>query len=199
MQLSTRLIRARDREAGVTLVELLVVMVIFGVIGAITVASLTQGLRSSAQSQARLDTIADLQQVQVAITRQLRSSCPVTVISDYQTVVKLDRDGVIERHDFSLATGSTEIREAVHSWDPVTSTWVAVRDRVIATDITNRSEGIALFTGLNDDGVATTVAANVNVFTVRLVRPLSGAPDPVALDTTIARRNGDLPCPNTTP
>jgi prepilin-type N-terminal cleavage/methylation domain-containing protein len=188
--------RLRDDE-GITLVELLVTLVILGVVSGITAAAMVRGLQTSTTVQNRIDTTISLQEAQTAITRQLRSACPVTAIGPYSVEVKVNRAGQVERHRFSIATGSTDLREAVAVWNPGTSTWTPRRDRVIASGIRNNVDGQPAFAALTRAGTAAASPSATKAFRVDLRRRVGQ--DTVQLATTISLRNGDLPCPNTTP
>ncbi|MFP5308404.1 MAG: type II secretion system protein J [Actinomycetes bacterium] len=188
--------RLRDDE-GITLIELLVTLVILGVVSGITTAALIRGFQTTTTVQNRIDTTVSLQEAQTAITRQLRSACPVTAIGPYSIEVKVNRGGQVERHRFSIATASTDLRENVAVWDPATSTWTIRRDRVLASGIRNGVDGQPAFSALTRSGGAAASPSATKAFRVDLRRRVGT--DTVQLATTISLRNGDLPCPNTTP
>jgi prepilin-type N-terminal cleavage/methylation domain-containing protein len=192
-----QLLRRMQGQEGITLIELLVTLVILGVVSGITTAALVRGLRTSTDVQNRIDTTIELQQVQTAITRQLRSACPVTAVGPYDVTVKVNRAGQVERHRYSIASGSTDLREQVAIWNPGTSAWVIRRDRVVASGIRNQVDTVPVFTALTSTGATTTSPSATKAFRVDLRRLASQ--DPVVLATTISLRNGNLPCPNTTP
>ena len=74
------MIRARlADDSGVSLVELLVVIVLMGVIGGIGTTSMVRGMKVSAATQSRFDALADLQRSVDRMTRELRAAAPTQV------------------------------------------------------------------------------------------------------------------------
>lgn len=180
------------RSDGFTLVELLVVVLIMGLVGAFTVRAVAQGYQSSTEVQGRLDTHAQLQDVQIDVTRKLRAACPTIVIGDYDTTVQVRlSNGDVERFRFYLPAGEV-LYEDRDRWDG--SAWQHVSDRPIARDIDNLTAGVPVFTALDADGVPTTSLLGVRAFRSELRR---GVPDGdvVLVTTTTTLRNGDTPCP----
>lgn len=75
----TRLRRLHDDERGVSLVELLVVIVLMSAIGGVVTTSLVKGMQVSASTQSRFDALADLQKSVDRITRELRAAAPLVI------------------------------------------------------------------------------------------------------------------------
>lgn len=177
---------------GFTLVELLVVILIMGLVGGFTVRALVQGYQTSSEVQGRLDTQAQLQDVQIDITRRLRAACPTLVIGDYETTVQVRRpNGDVERFRFYLPAGEV-LYEDRDEWDG--SAWVDVSDRPIAHGIDNLTAAVPVFTALDEDGNATTSLLDVRAFRTELRRAVPDG-DTIVVRTTASLRNGDNPCP----
>lgn len=180
-------------EAGFTLVELLVVILIMGVVGGITVSGLVGGYRTSTEVQGRLDTHAMLQDSQIDITRRIRSACPVISVGPYDTTVLVrNSDGTVERYRFHLPAGGV-LYEDRDRWNG--TTWDDVSVRPVADTLDNLTAGIPVFTGIDDQGAETTAPIDVRQFRTRLQRTTPHG-DPVLVTTSIALRNGDALCPS---
>lgn len=65
------------REAGFTLVELLVVLVLMGVVGGIVVNAIVTAMRSASTTTARLDAIHELEVSLQRVGRELRAANPI--------------------------------------------------------------------------------------------------------------------------
>lgn len=87
----------RDRqESGATLVELLVVMLIFGVVGSVVLSSTIAGLQNAAATNARIDALQELELAMQRVTRDLRAADPLELVTDeYETALgaSILRDG----------------------------------------------------------------------------------------------------------
>lgn len=177
---------------GFTLVELLVVILIMGLVGGFTVQALVQGYQTSSDVQGRLDTQAELQNVQIAVTRQLRAACPSIAIGAYDTTVQVRQsNGDVERFRFHLPTGGV-LFEDRDRWDG--TAWVDVTNRPIADGLGNLTAGVPVFTAFDRDDVATTSTLDAQRFRTQLLRSAPDGDD-VLVTTTVSLRNGDTPCP----
>lgn len=186
------MISSWTRSDGFTLVELLVVILLMGLVGGFTVRAIVQGYQTSSEVQGRLDTHAQLQDVQIDITRRLRAACPTIVIGDQDTTVQLRHaNGTVERFRFYLA--GDEVYEDRDEWGG--SAWLQVSDRPIANGIDNLAAGIPLFTALDADGDPTTSLLDVRAFRTQLRRAVPDG-DAIVVSTTVTLRNGDHPCPS---
>jgi prepilin-type N-terminal cleavage/methylation domain-containing protein len=99
--------RTADRgEAGFTLVELLVVIVLLGVVGGVVVSAITTGLRSASASTARTMALHDIEVALQRVGRDLRAADPLylTASTDYGTTIGAEflRDRKIEVVRFSI-------------------------------------------------------------------------------------------------
>ena len=182
------MIRNRTQDdGGFTLVELLVVMLIMGIVGAFTMTSLVQGLQVSNDADRRIQALTDLQQSGQRVSRELRMACLVTTASPDVAVLDLLRDGTRYRYRIE-ATPDGVLQADV---DSVASdgTTTDVRVDRIAEDIKNAD---TLFAYTGSDGAAVTVPSQVRNVTMTLRR--QAADDVVEWTGDLHLRNGGLSC-----
>ena len=78
----------RMTDDGITLAETLVVMVIFGIIGAIVTTASVTGLRQQTKVQDRSDVLAQVRTVLQRIDRDVRSANPLLAATSTQIVLR---------------------------------------------------------------------------------------------------------------
>ena len=123
------MIRARlADDRGVSLVELLVVIVLMGVIGTIGTNSLVRGMKVSASTQSRFDALADLQRSVDRMTRELRAAAPTQVGGAPVLVAEANRISVaVWRNEF------TEQFRFTYQYCPAQQTLLVRREGPLAT------------------------------------------------------------------
>lgn len=109
--------RYRSDARGFTLVELLVVLVILSILGAMVASSIVSGLRADAQARDRIEAFEDMQIAMERVSREVRAADPILAadtVNDAITV-RVRRDGAC--HDFTYQAGGgtldvTQVRYA---------------------------------------------------------------------------------------
>lgn len=165
------LMSRKDDEAGFTLVELLVVVVILGVVGGYTLTGLVQGMRTADRVEARADALAELERAGQRVARELRRAvwsnnlttsddqprgCTVpAVTAQTESTLAPDDLSVIvfhsdERFRYRYTYTAGELRLDEDRWDG--SSWIDVADRVVIDELTNATHGIPVFTYVGADG-----------------------------------------------
>lgn len=184
-----------SRAAGFTVVELLVVMVVLGIIGSVVTTALVQGMRHSAEAQAHIETLTELQKASARVTRELRAACPVEgPVEDYATSVAVLRGGAWWRYGFSQPAGTDQLRVDRDRWDGAADAWIDDSEGVVTDGLSNRAAGAPVFAYLERDGSPTTTPADVDRIELTLRR--KGSRDaPVVVEAAVDLRNGGRPCP----
>lgn len=192
---------ARADDAGSTLVELLVVMLILGVIGSVAVAGSVSGMDSSRHAQDRVQALVETQTVVERVSRELRAADRLhEVAADYVDleVVRADRrirfgyeiDGaelIERRRDF-------EGEEALeHDFDTDAATPDTDSTRALLTGLV----GAEMFTVYGGDGRSLDLDAgdhlrDVRRIELRVTRTVGSDHDdraPIEVRTTVWPRN----------
>ncbi|CAN5323052.1 hypothetical protein BH20ACT9_BH20ACT9_19620 [soil metagenome] len=180
--------RARLQGAdGITIVELLVVMVVFGVVGSLVASGVIQGLQSSRLAQARVEALADVQKGVGRMSRELRAACPVRTATATQVVVDVRRAGGVDRYGYTLDDAADELRYEVY--EPATAL-VPTSDGVLMREVVNT----APFTAYDSDGNVTTDPKRVTRLGILVERDLPEQ-DAITVQTDVSARNGTR-CPS---
>lgn len=103
----SRRTRTSEGDAGFSLVELLVVIALLAVVGAIVATTLKSGFRSTTLVQRETESSAELQRSVERIARELRVADPLeaAVPSQNRVQIRVFRDGVCFRHIYLEESG----------------------------------------------------------------------------------------------
>ena len=207
----SRLGRLHDDERGVSLVELLVVIVLMSVIGSVVTTSLVRGMKLSASTQSRFDALADLQKSVDRMTRELRAAAPLTVggapllvAEPHYISMYSFRSSFSERRRFTYRYCPTQ--QTLHAWPegptPVPAgavpalTCGTTTAPVLISDVANGSynaavPSTAVFTYYDSSGAVLPypiVLASVQRIRVSVTRALPGQ-NPITVQTMVRLRN----------
>lgn len=87
-----------QQEDGVTLVELLIVLVLLGIVGSVVVTVVTTGLRNSTTITNRTEAIHDVETSLQRVSREIRVADPLFISNDphRELAVTIERDGELQ-------------------------------------------------------------------------------------------------------
>lgn len=183
MRLTEGTTAAHRSEAGFTLVELLVVMLILGIVGGITMTSLVRGMDTSNRVSARVETLTQLEMTAQRLSREVRRGTWVSSYADTTSVSSPTSstprecvmpatgtsvsDATLKPDDLSLVSlhsgerFRTRLRLTdgdmtmdIARWVDASTGWVAHSEQTLFSGLTNADNGVPLFTYLDGDGVA---------------------------------------------
>ena len=195
-------------DDGVTIVELLVVMVLVGIIGGFVTTSLVTGLQTARATSERAIALHDLERSLQVVGRELRVADPLILDEGREFGTSIGalvvRDGQAQQHTFTLETTSegrflvqqTNVYELadVGSAGPDDATPLSSQPRRnLVTDVDDDLQTV--FRYLDQRGEAYSCPDDVPVTACRphqvvieLVRTLPGGQE-IRADTTIGIRN----------
>ncbi|HEX2027499.1 MAG TPA: prepilin-type N-terminal cleavage/methylation domain-containing protein [Nitriliruptorales bacterium] len=194
-------------ESGLTLVELLVVLVIVGVATAIATATMIDSLGATRRADERIQALTEVQTASRRLTREIRvadgAAYPATadgeiLVGDSDEIqVDVYRAGTRIRFRYYTATvGGVEVlREQQTVFSPPTSSSGAVGTaRTVVERLANGSNGTPVFVYLTEDGVTAPDGdgdgspEEVARVQITLVRALPEQSD-ITIDTAVGLRN----------
>ena len=191
LRLALRRLHTDDR--GVTLVELLVVVLILGVVGSVAASGIITGMQETSKSQQRVEALAELGRVIERTSREVRvadgSEYPAGVEGVLLTAGERDleldsvRDSERTRFRYWSPSGSSQLLECA------APAGAGVCDdesdgRVVLSDLVPDQE---LFTYLDGDGEEAT-GSDVRKVLISIERDLP-AQEPVGIETIVTLRN----------
>jgi prepilin-type N-terminal cleavage/methylation domain-containing protein len=130
------------RDAGFTLTELLVVITLTGIVGSITVAAVTTGLRKQSQVQDRNDALAQARTALQRVDRDIRSSDPLEAAQANQIVVQESQATETRTMTYSVIPAAGSTSQLVVDESDVSSSGVALTSpprRVVLSNLVNTS------------------------------------------------------------
>ena len=193
-------------EQGVTLIEVLVVMILMGVIGGTVTTSLVRAMKTTATTEERFTAIGELQKAVGRMSRELRAADPVLYSSStsQRAVVETYRGAdFAQRLRFTYTYCPTQKsihvrREAAPAGLPGAATCpsadpVLIRNVVNGQSVAPAAAGSTpVFRFLKRDGLTpATAATDVVVLEVRVRRALPNQPAarPIEVTTAVRLRN----------
>ena len=190
---------SRRSQEGFTLVELLVVMLIMGIVGAVVTTALVRGMQTSMVAQSRINGLSDLQRGLERVARELRVADPLCVQIDasdpdlHESALgaSIYRNGKRYFHLFYMdETGADqELLQDVTVYDPPDSaTGTLVSSGTFVADVGNDLLGVPLFEYLDQDGNVPSPLGSAAQVTINLAKQVRGD-DPILVSTTVEVRN----------
>lgn len=151
---------ARRTDRGFTLVEFLVTLVLFGILGTIVTSAIVTGLQTTRRGEARVHALNDLQKGVERVGRELRAASPLLLdaggrFSDAvgATVERANQRIVYRYYLVDMGDGSAELREDVARYDRDSGDLLSSRQGLFIADIGNIESGTPLFTYYRTDPV----------------------------------------------
>lgn len=151
-------------EHGITLVELLVVLVILGIVGVMVFSGIVSSLRTTTRAQDRIDAMTELEKSVERIGRELRAACQVNTFEPDDVSVSVVREGNVYRYRYVLGSvlGGGQVPDALYEVrsvrDPSTGSFGSTTTRLFLNDVDNTTVFVYSSPGGTAPGVATEVS-----------------------------------------
>lgn len=100
--------RAADQR-GITVVEILVVVALLGIVGAIVASSMVRGFQADAEARDRITAFEDMQVALERMSREIRGANPLLLAEDDQIEVQVLRDGQCLHFRYRLPDGEEDV------------------------------------------------------------------------------------------
>ena len=173
----TRMRQRLNAEDGLSLVELLIIMLLLGLIGSTVTTSLVRGMKATSATQSRFDALADLQKSVDRMTRNLRAADPLLFTSStaQRAVVEVYRDETFtQKLRYTYTYCSTQQRIHVKTETnpvsaPAAANCAAMTDPVLISSVSNGATPVFQF------------------FKVDGVTPATSAKDALTMKVTVSR------------
>lgn len=189
----------KSEDGGFTLVEMSIVLLILGVIGAIATSSVIQSMKTTDRGQKRVFGLADVQNAVERMSREIRAADPVETSSSSSSVsVRVHRNGRCQRYTYALV--GTELRQTLERLSPDPGVFNECTSVVAGSTVTTvlvrgltNGSTTPLFTYLADTAPATTAAttpAAVRSVVIDARSGMSGT-TPLQVRTSVQIRNFD--------
>lgn len=173
----------RSDQSGFTLVELVIVVFLLGVVGAIVGVSMVRGLQAESRAQERIEASEEMQIALERMSREIRAArVPLAEAEPGAITLDVLRDGGCVRFRFWVQDEDLWGSEERSTADCDHSDTAA--ERVLVRNLDEHTVFEYLTSSLEDAG------ANPAAVRIALTRELQGQ-GPVSLSTTVGLRNAD--------
>lgn len=179
-------------EAGVSLIELLVVMVLLGVVGTMVTSAVVSGLAASSRGQARVEALTELETAVHRVTREVRAAAPIHVADVHTMEVTALRGNGRIRWTFAADSAAATLTAAQVAYaDRLTTTpSSSVPARPLVRDLVQvqptftyaKADGSAWVPGTDAD------RDEIHRVTITLRRDLAEQ-DPIEVETSVHVRS----------
>lgn len=178
----------RGGDAGFTLVELLVVMILLGVVGSMVTAGIASALKSERTTRARIAVTADLTKGVDRMTKQIRVAAPVIAYTPTSVTVQTYRGGFRWRYTYTHDATAKTVSETLERYPSETAVSPdQTSTKTLLSNVTNDSV-TPMFQYFDKDGTASGAVDEVARVVLTLVETPAGQ-GPIRFETTINLRN----------
>jgi type II secretory pathway pseudopilin PulG len=130
-------------DAGVSLIEVLVVVIMLGIVGGILTTTMISGMRTTRQEQNRSDSSSLVQTQLARLARDLRVADPIRAASATSMTVDVYRSGTCVRDTWTVASNNLVLTAVTYP------TWASCKNYP-TTAIATSSITKTVITGLNN-------------------------------------------------
>ena len=186
-------------DGGFTLIEILVVMMLIGVVAAVTASITSQGMTATRDTQKRVALSQDLQRETERIARDLRVADTLRATSASSVVLDLYRGGRCVRRSYTVAGSQLTVGSVTFAaWPcpayptPGSAVPVSTETGVLLSSLSPAAPPFLTYTDAGSQPLITPVPALVRSVSVTLSTTKPGSAAPLTLSTTVGVRNAAL-------
>jgi len=191
-------------DAGMTLIELLVTMILMGVIGSVVTAGVVSAMQDQRRATSRLDAVTSTQRALERVTKDLRAADPL-VAADAQSVTTLVYHGTSCQQRRYYVNATNQLVQEIAKYPASTTcanrtgTPGTATSNVLVTKVVNTAtEPVFVYQRIDPaqaalvtvpTPVASTLVALVDSVTINVKAGLKFGQQPVVVQTAVDLRN----------
>jgi prepilin-type N-terminal cleavage/methylation domain-containing protein len=190
--------RAPDDDAGFTLVELLVVIVLLGVIGGIVSTAAIGGMRTTRQAQNRAYSTEAIQAQLERMARDVRVADPIRAASSTSLTVDDYRNGTCIRQQWTLSSGSLVLTAITYpAWSSCTAypsgaTPTSTVTKTLLTSVDTSSSPLFMYADSSGNTLAAATPSQISVVRISVAQTGLEGRAGVTFNTAVGVRNATL-------
>jgi prepilin-type N-terminal cleavage/methylation domain-containing protein len=161
-----RLRHVEGDDAGFSLVELLVVIMLVSVVTAIALNAIVSGLRTTEKGNARVAALASMQKGVERISREIRVADPVVAATSTTLTVRVYRGGARREYTYSYTGTSLTEKLVRYASESATAAVVGQSERVLVSNTASLANPFRYY---DDSGVELS-AATLNIKDIHRIR-----------------------------
>ena len=185
-----RRVRRQGEQAGFTLVELLVVMILLGVIGSIVGSGIVSSMRADRKTRERVAVTGDLTKGVDRMTKQIRVAAPIIDFSSTSLTVETYRNSLRYRYAYAYDASAKTVTETLSTYASASDvTPMSVDTQTLLRNVTNGT-ATPMFEYYDRDGATATAIDDIARVEISLVEtPTGDAQGPISFSTSVFLRN----------
>lgn len=193
----TRRSRAQA-DAGVSLIEVLVVVIMLSIVGGILTTTMISGMRTTRQEQNRSDSSSRIQAQLERIARDVRVADPVRAVSATSITVDVFRSGTCFRDTWSVASNNLVLTAVKYgTWAscanyPTAAIAVSTVTKTVLTGLNNGSTPVFSFQDATGSTLSSPTPSKVYVVNISLSEAGKEGRAGVSYSTSAGVRNATL-------
>jgi type II secretory pathway pseudopilin PulG len=187
-----------DADAGVSLIEVLVVVIMLGIVGGILTTTMISGMRTTRQEQNRSDSSSLVQTQLARLARDLRVADPIRAASATSMTVDVYRSGTCVRDTWTVASNNLVLTAVTYpTWAscknyPTTAIATSSITKTVITGLNNGATPVFAFQDATGATLASPTPTAIYVVNISLSQAGKEGRAGVSYSTSVGVRNATL-------
>jgi type II secretory pathway pseudopilin PulG len=187
-----------DADAGVSLIEVLVVVIMLGIVGGILTTTMISGMRTTRQEQNRSDSSSLVQTQLARLARDLRVADPIRAASATSMTVDVYRSGTCVRDTWTVASNNLVLTAVTYpTWAscknyPTTAIATSSITKTIITGLDNGTTPVFAFQDATGATLSSPSPTAIYVVNISLSQAGQEGRAGVSYSTSVGVRNATL-------